>query len=572
MATTFSFVRVGSHERESRARFARLLGAVLSFAVYKSACIGFERTGELLLSITFDSCLWALAWLLSEAIARTRFAYREWLADALFYPLLYGSAALVFAHAWFFDAAVERRLTLLDVTPSGILAFFAEALPLAGYLALSALLVGMHLIAYLASANLKRPGLRSAPLVLAPLALVTGVGSALAPRTPSVLFDSGQEQWQLLSLPRVEVERSERASKLVPRLDRSRARAKPRAPTFSKVIVLVMETMTERKLAEESAQLSPETFMHSGRSRLHRYTGYFPNNQDSRTGMLDMLSSRLIPFEAYNDADVAAYAGLAAKPSLVDSFRARDYQTAFVVSQVAIEDVVADLHWDAKLNLTPRDIERARGNLLCFAPDEWENGCEDLAVLPKLLDFVKQNERAFVYQELVWGHDYAYNSASGKSNTAYYSGYVDVLLRGLDEAGVADDTLLVLTSDHGFRDKSLQRERWVYEIPLLFHALRFEPRSDGRLFSHVDFHDLLFSELAEATEALSESPLVMIVGPTGSGMITAISSHNDFTVLHRRGPFWRVQTEQRTARTALMPGELRYLFESYRSLFESDLR
>src|SRR5688572_26446691 len=122
MATTVSFVRLGSHEREGRARFALLLGALLAFAVYKAICLGREHLRELPLAIAFDSCVWMAAWLLSEAFAQApfarnsgRFALREWLAGALFYPLLYLGGGLVFAHTWFFDAAVERRLTMLDV-------------------------------------------------------------------------------------------------------------------------------------------------------------------------------------------------------------------------------------------------------------------------------------------------------------------------------------------------------------------------------------------------------------------------------------------------------------------------
>src|SRR3954447_19955538 len=106
MPPTVSFVRIGSQEREGRARFALLLGALLAFAVYKGVRLGLERPSELLLAIAFDSCVWTLFWWLSESIARSGKPSREWLAGALFYPALYVSAGLVFAHSWFFDAAV----------------------------------------------------------------------------------------------------------------------------------------------------------------------------------------------------------------------------------------------------------------------------------------------------------------------------------------------------------------------------------------------------------------------------------------------------------------------------------
>ena len=49
----------------------------------------------------------------------------------------------------------------------------------------------------------------------------------------------------------------------------------------------------------------------------HRYTGFYSNNQDSRTGMLDLLMSRVIPYEAYAGG-VDHYAFVSHLPSLVD--------------------------------------------------------------------------------------------------------------------------------------------------------------------------------------------------------------------------------------------------------------
>jgi hypothetical protein len=404
-------------------------------------------------------------------------------------------------------------------------------------------------------------------------AIMFGVlGSAYAPRTPSVLFDTGKELWDLAVLPRLTPEPFA-ASKLLTRgFDKSAATPPAGTPRFRKVIVLVMETMTSAQLARESEQLDPQSFFHAQSAHLHRSVRYFPNNQDSRTGMLDMLVSRVIPYEAYSDEGVDGYAEVAQQHSLADHFRALGYQTAFAVSQEQIEEVVTDLRWDDRLHLTQADIDQAKRNLLCFAPDEWENGCEDLAVLPKLVDFVAQHERAFVYQEFIWGHDYAYNAASGKSNTAYYSAYVDALIAALRARGLAEQTLIAITSDHGFRDKSKQAELPVLQIPLLFYAPSFAAEDDGRLLTHVDFKDLLFAELLDRPELVAPSEWGLIVGPTGSHMVTLLSAHGDFVLMRQRGDAKLLMLQRKAGPSAPTPNQLLYAFERYRAGFDQRLR
>jgi hypothetical protein len=570
MSQVISFVRVGSYQREARRRFGFLVGVAVTLSVYKLVVIGPSRGAELWLGMAVDTAVWALIWLICEVVARARLRWAERAADALFYPPLYLSAALVFAHSWFFDAAIERRLTAFDVTLPGIAHFFRGALPLSGYLALGLVLVGTHLIAYLFAINLRRPRLSRAAGVLLPLIVFALLGSLRAARTPSLLFDTGAELWQLATLPRVKPAPFATAGALCAALDRSAAAPQSLATPFKKIVVLVMETMTARSWHEEGKLLADDSFVHTGRAHAHRFTRYFPNNQDSRTGMLDMLSSRLIPYEAYGEADVAAYERIKVQPSLVDVLRRLGYRSAFAVSQVALEEVVCDLRWDERLHLDEGEVARARSGLLCLQPDEYENGCEDLALLPEIVEFLRKNDRAFVYQEFIWGHAHEYNAASGRSNTSYYASYVEWLARALAELGLLDETLIVLTSDHGFRDKSKQSEPWVYRIPLWFYATRFSPRSDDRLFSHVDFKDLLLAELSD-TPLASTSPLAMIVGPSGTGMLAAFEPDGSFTLLRQRGGLRLLLEHQPASPAAHAPGELLHVFEQYKQRFDAQL-
>jgi hypothetical protein len=281
--------------------------------------------------------------------------------------------------------------------------------------------------------------------------------------------------------------------------------------------------------------LPSSTFVHGASAHAHAYGRYFATNQDSRTGMLSMLGSRFIPFEAYSEQGRDHYMKLGGRSSLVSTFHSLGYRTAFAVSQQEIELVVGDLGWDQTLHLEEGDADQLSGKYLCFIPYEFEHSCEDRALLPRVLDFIDQNERVFLYQEFIWGHASEYNKASGRTNTEYYSTYLDSVVQHLEQTGQLARTLIVLTSDHGFRDKGLQSERSVYQIPLLFHSTSFQGAVDERLFSHLDFKDLLLHELSDSWPAPQEDPFVMIIGPTGTSFLTVLTQPGQMLLLKSRG-------------------------------------
>ncbi|MFT3927417.1 MAG: sulfatase-like hydrolase/transferase [Myxococcales bacterium] len=503
-------------------------------------------SGQVVLGAAADGLFIALFGLVmacgADPIARRRPAVARGF-DLLLGLGLAACLGLVFAHTWFFDAAIERRLTVFDVTSAGVAEFFREVLPAAGRLALLVWLGFAALLGWGLGRVLRTPPLPAQAFAAwLALALSVAIWGARAPRVPSVLFDSAAELWAIVSLPKLEPTRDQAARKLARELTPgpsdqlpSRAQAGTGPLPFRKLVVLVMETMTSSRMADESRALPAATFVHSGLSHAHRYAQHVPNNQDSRTGMLNMLFSRLIPYEAYTDQGLAGYAGLSRKPSLVDRLQALGYRSAFAVSQVALEEVVRDLHWDQFLHWSEAEIEQQRARFVCLAPDIYENGCEDRALLPKVLAFLSEHERAFVYQEFIWGHAPEYNERTGLTNTAYYSAYVDALLAGLRARELERDTLIVLTSDHGFRDKSLQTQRWVYEIPLWFFSADAVPSERRTLTSHADFERLLMRELGLGASAARDAP-ALVVGPTGNGMLTALGEGAALVSMRRRGP------------------------------------
>ncbi len=551
-----------------RAGFA--LSAALVLVAVRFGCVGFARTPELLAAAAFDTCTVLGLWLAFETLACSGAAPAA--LGVLFYPLLFGLCAMVFAHSWFFDVAIERRLTLNDLSLAGLAHFFQSALPRRGWVAFLAMYAGLGAVACAAARlfgrKLRALSLRAFLGSWVALALAVG-GLSRANRVPSPLFDSAEELWEVATKPKVRPAGTAPEARLAAVLDKSERTQVPRASAYAKVIVLVMETMTAASFERELALLPPDAFLRREEAHFHRFERYFPNNQDSRTGMLDMLFSRVIPYEAYSDEGYAGYRDLARVKSLVDRMHALSYEAAFAVAQTALEEVVGELAWDARLALSASQIEAARrAHKLCFSPDIYEQSCEDLALLPAVVDFVAGRPRAFVYQEFIWGHAAEYNEASGLSNAAYYSAYVDALVRALTERGLADDTLIALTSDHGFRDKGRQHDREVYRIPLLFYAPRLSARSDPRLLSHADFGRLLFEQLDPRTPRAEGNPFVLVVGPTGQGHLFAVGQDGDLLLREKLG--FELLVAQH-GRVPLSPSALLALFQGYRAQFARSL-
>ena len=120
-----------------------------------------------------------------------------------------------------------------------------------------------------------------------------------------------------------------------------------------------------------------------------------------------------------------------------------------------------------------------------------------------------------------------YNEISGRSNADYYSAYLDAIVEHLRQTGKLDRTLIVLTSDHGYRGHATLAERYAYHIPLWLYATRLSAREDARLFSHIDFQALLLHELGAGAAPQAADPFVMIVGPTGISSLAVLDAAGD---------------------------------------------
>jgi hypothetical protein len=572
------------HDRQVRPGFtlALVLSTLASLAVFKWQVIGASRKDDFLVGLLVEASFWGALWWLYEACRRTTFFWLRLTALGVFFPLFYCSAGLIFAYTFFFDSAVERRFSLLDIDVSSAGYFLTHVLPETGWAILIALIASSHVGALLLGRARLRVHLTHALMALTALVTLTAFEVHAATRVATPLYDIAHDFYELSATPRLAPSSSTRPYATVATLDRSATGPTHIATPFKKVLVFVMETMTAKKLEEESQELSADTFFLRERPRTHSFSRYFPNNQDSRTGMLDIVGSRLIPYEAYSEADLAAYGHVKHAPSLVDRFQKLGYRTAFAVSQSDLEPVITELPWDEIVRLTDADIERAkRAGALCFTPYEFEHSCEDSVLLPKVIDFITSQDKIFLFQEFIWGHAYEYNEASGRTNADYYSAYFDRVIRELDTRDLLDETLIVITSDHGFRDKGLQGQLDVYRIPLLLFSPGFSAGVDDRLLSHLDFKDILFDALAPGSASIADNEIVMIVGPTGTSLLAALTKQDDFLLVKTRADTRLLLVHENVGRTGAAhesprepeaPLSILKLFDDYRRGFDQRAR
>jgi hypothetical protein len=75
----------------------------------------------------------------------------------------------------------------------------------------------------------------------------------------------------------------------------------------------VLEGAPLYKFFEDTNSSQQYTFFQKYKNSSHYYLNFFTNNQDSRTGLLALLTSRFIPFTAYTDEGLNNYLFLSEK-------------------------------------------------------------------------------------------------------------------------------------------------------------------------------------------------------------------------------------------------------------------
>ncbi|MBL8951702.1 MAG: sulfatase-like hydrolase/transferase [Myxococcaceae bacterium] len=549
-------------------RFRLTVLTVLFFLGWKLWALPKQPTAMLVGTWLFEAC--ALAWVftLCAALDRVRVVARLRLPSALFaagYLLLY---VLGFFTVFFFDDQLVRKYSLLDMGPDAVAYLLHEVAPKRGVVQCAVTLAVLCLAAWVSTRW--RPRVPSAALLavlgVASVGAVTVASSSA--KFPTPLWDLALDLDEVRRHPGIAKPSGERPRHPPSLLDRASHEAVRFESRYSRVIVLVMEGVTQSHF--DATAREGDAFRRTVPQQ-HVYSRYFTNDMDSRTGMLATLTSRFVPYEAYQESNHVRFSKLSGMRSLVDVMRENGYHTVLASAQVLAERVVRDLSWHENVVFTEDETDALEKTYLCFNPYRFEDSCEDRAMLPRLFDRLKQHDKLFWVQQLVWGHQPEFTRKSGKSDVQSYAELLDELLAELERAGQLETTLIVVTSDHGIRQRGTEALMSSYHIPLFFYSPGLARIERPELHSQIDFKDLLLAELTGA-EPPAEAPFALFVGPTYSSTFGAVTKTGDFMLVKDR-PLARYVLAHENAggppKGAETPYELLRLFDDYREYFES---
>ncbi len=560
----------GLAARAARLRARLILGTIVFFALFRIVLAGREDFLPLLSSWAADAFVFLTIYAAGQIL-------RHLPAGRAISALLFHSAFLLyfvlsFSFCFFFREATVRQYSVLDLSPSSIFYFFSNVLPFWGFVLCAAALV----ILYSASAmmdHLHVPGRSIAVIFLGTFKLAKSTADQNASPILHLIHDVTEAFKSPGAVP-------DPVSPFpVESLDNWTHPAPELRTRYKKIILLVMEQVTLAQLREESAALPRESFFNREEQHSHEYLNVFAADMDSRTGMLAILGSRLIPFEAYNDEDVFNYQRVAKMRSLLDIVHAQNFRAVYAASETEREMVVLDLPWDGAHTLTHEEIDRVpRDKYICINPYEFEHSCEDKIMLDRMMAEILSREKVFLFYEFIFGHASEYMDIAKKTQVQYYAEFIGELSERLRRAGVLNDTLIVVTSDHGIRDHGY--ESWVstYRIPLLFYHPSYRRQTHDELFSQIDFRDIFLDEASGRRPSSKPRKFAPFMGSTSSAVVGAVTDKMDVLVIKRRK--WKPYVQSFLNRdeegepggppeSDLTPGALLRHMDDYRDYFLS---
>jgi len=290
---------------------------------------------------------------------------------------------------------------------------------------------------------------------------------------------------------------------------------------YDRVVVLVMEGINHDHFINESKGDS-NSFFNRYRENIHFFNNYYSLNLDSYTSLISMLNSIFVPFQAYVNED--RYSFVNKLNNLTRFFNVNGFNTFFVTSYGRQQErFVPNIREWAQTKY----MDNIEGNkqYACVTTNKIEYACEDLAVLEDIINMLKKSQRSFAFQEMVYGHTAEWKEKTGKGAIEYYNSYFNRFVAKLKENNMLDNTLLIITSDHGPRDNPYTTRN--YHIPLVIFASDLRQRSNAEFLSHLDFKDLVL-ELIANKQFTPQQELIYTIGNSGEfvyGIIVSSGKH-----------------------------------------------
>lgn len=293
---------------------------------------------------------------------------------------------------------------------------------------------------------------------------------------------------------------------------------------YNRVVVLVMEGINYDDFINES-KADSNSFINRHRKNIYLFNNYYSLNLDSYTSLIAVLNSIFIPYQAYVKEN--RYLFVNKYNNLTRFFDANGFNTFFVTSYGRQQErfIPNISEWTQT-----KYMDNIEGNTkyACVTTNKIEYACEDFSVLEDIVNLLKINQRSFAFQEMVYGHTSEWKEKTGKGAIEYieyYNSYFKRIAEKLKENNILDNTLLIITSDHGPRDNPYNIKN--YHIPLIVFASDLQQRSNNEFLSHLDFKDVILELIADRQFTPRQKPIYTI-GNSGEfvyGMIAPDGKH-----------------------------------------------
>lgn len=433
-----------------------------------------------------------------------------------------GYGAAIFWQAWFLDLTTDYQFAPVGVSLGTAVFFVRDVAPRRAWALLAALgIAAMALSRWPTLYHLMpvqpwrwRPAVRLA-LGTGLVAGAAGLAALPPARHPlSAVVRDARERWHRATgwgsgiiLPTAH-------------LSPGRSDDRPVPGRFRRVLVFVMEGVAtpefDRWLAGPSAGAG---FLQAAAATATRYRGYYTVNQESRTARTAMLQSLMIPFEAYDANWRRLFGHVYDDGGLVEVLNRNGWHTALAIPLVETPVDLRELPWRTRLGIGEADL--AQKGWTCLAPTEFDRGCEDLILLDQIDALLAGPDPVFLFQPFLFGHTRRWRDVTGLEPIAYYDRYLTGLVERLRRRRALDETLIVVTADHGPRLHAQVIDPAWYEVPLWLVNPTFPAAPRTGFFTSTDFQAVLVAAMTQGVPPPAPvHPVRLTTGPSGHRVFT----------------------------------------------------
>lgn len=288
---------------------------------------------------------------------------------------------------------------------------------------------------------------------------------------------------------------------------------------YNHVLMLVLEGVNSVSFEKEFLSRHDGYFAQV-KNRSTYFSRYYATNLDSYTSLICMLTSVIVPYRSYSDP--ALYEGANNAPNIVKAVRRRGFKTLFISTYEYQPFVPVRNDWDRIVDM--RDLP-AENRYVSVGTNKMESATEDMAGLSTIVSFMRSHQQTFVLHELVYGHSPDWIMKTGIPQVEYYDRYIQAITHVLDSTGLGDQTLVVVVSDHGPRERSADIND--YQVPLLLTGPSVPSLVDSSFVSHMDLSLIISSYLVDGIPAAGRTSL-FVVGSTENWVYGQITSDGSF--------------------------------------------